>query len=58
VKLGPVPGSDRPGVEMKLRVTRWSNQLNKLSDETADWSLTSRNPTVALQTGGHSASYG
>jgi hypothetical protein len=43
---------------MKPRVTRWSNQLNKLSDETADWSLTSRNPTVALQTGGHSASYG
>jgi len=44
-------------VEMKARVTRWSNQLNKLSDEIADWSLTSRNPTVALQTGGHSASY-
>jgi len=40
------------------RVTRWSNQLNELSDEIADWSLTSRNPTVALQTGGHSASYG
>jgi hypothetical protein len=45
-------------VEMKARVTRWSNQLNKLSDEIADWSLTSRNPTVALQTGGHSGSYG
>jgi hypothetical protein len=41
-------------VEMKARVTRWSNQLNKLSDEIADWSLTSRNPTVALPTGGHS----
>jgi len=40
---------------MKARVTRWSNHL---SDEIADWSLTSRNPTVALQTGGHSASYG
>jgi len=43
---------------MKARVTRWSNQLNKFSDEIADWSLTSRNPTVALQAGGHSGSYG
>jgi hypothetical protein len=45
-------------VEMKARVTRWSNRLNKFSDEIADWSLTSRNPTVALQTGGHGGSYG
>ena len=31
-------------VEMKARVTRWSNHLNKLSHEIADWSLTSGNP--------------
>jgi hypothetical protein len=41
---------------MKARVTLWSNQLNKLSDEIADWSLT--NPTVALHTSGISTSYG
>jgi hypothetical protein len=42
---------------MKARVTRWSNQLNKLSDEIAT-GLTSRNPTsryrpaaIALPTG-------
>ena len=35
--------------EMKARVIRWSNTCNKLSDEIAEWSVTSRNPTVALQ---------
>src|SRR6266481_3996421 len=34
---------------MKARVIRWSNTCNKLSDEIAEWSVTSRNPTVALQ---------
>jgi len=29
---------------MKARVARWSNHLNKLSDEIADLSPTSRNP--------------
>jgi hypothetical protein len=35
--------------EMKARVIRWSNTCNKLSDEIAEWSVTSRNPNVALQ---------
>jgi hypothetical protein len=44
-------------VEMEARITRWSNQLNKLSDEIADWSLTRRKPSryrpaaIALPTG-------
>jgi len=38
--------------EMKARVVVWSGQLYKLSDEIAEWSVTSRNPTIALQIAG------